>query len=225
MTPGGVVKQRVIVAAAAALMLPGLAGAQAPAPAENPARQQSFVFERALRGAVELGGQQLAKRALVLAPEFLLSTEEATVRGVKLTGYGFYFDVQVPDIQSTIIVLDMMAARQRPSGPSRPVSSLGNVEDDPMTVSPAFDTDREYSTYVRAALVDAMLDNSGVLAIGPDDRLTVAVSGIERRGPNPLYRSESGKLIMTAIGADLIDLRQGRLTREEVKNRIFIETF
>lgn len=225
MRPGGGVTRRVIVAAAAALMLPGLAGAQAPAPLESPARSQAFVFERALRGAVELGGQQLAKRALVLAPEFLLSTEEATVRGVKLTGYGFYFDVQVPDIQSTMIVLDMMAARQRRGGPSQPVSALGSVEDDPMTVSPAFDTDREYSTYVRAALVDAMLDNSGVLAIGPGERLTVAVSGIERRGPNPLYRSESGKLVMTVIGADLIDLRQGRLTRDEVKSRIFVETF
>lgn len=218
-------RKRVLVAAAAALMVPGLAAAQSQTPPENPARSQAFVFERALRGAVELGGQQLAKRALVMAPEFLLSTEEATVRGVKLTGYGFYFDVQVPDIQSTMIVLDMMAARQRREGPSQPVSALGSVEDDPMTVSPAFNTDREYSTYVREALVDAMLDSSGVLTVGPEERLTVAVSGIERRGPNPLYRSESGKLIMTIIGADLIDLRQGRLSRDEAKQRIFAETF
>lgn len=220
-----IVGKRVLVAAAAALMVPGLAAAQAQTPQENPARSQAFVFERALRGAVELGGQQLAKRALVMAPEFLLSTEEATVRGVRLTGYGFYFDVQVPDIQSTMIVLDMMAARQRRGGPSQPVSAIGSVEDDPMTVSPAFNTDREYSAYVREAVMDAMLDSSGVLAIGPEERLTVAVSGIERRGPNPLYRSESGKLIMTIVGADLIDLRQGRLTRDEAKNRVFVETF
>jgi hypothetical protein len=64
-----------------------------------------------------------------------------------------------------------------------------------------------------------------VLSIAPEERLTVAVSGIERRGPNPLYRSESGKLIMTIVGGDLIDLRQGRLSREDVKKRIFIETF
>jgi hypothetical protein len=225
MRSGVSVGKRVLVAAAAALMVPGLAVAQAQTVPENPARSQAFVFERALRGAVELGGQQLAKRALVMAPEFLLSTEEATVRGVKLNGYGFYFDVQVPDIQSTMIVLDMMAARQRRGGPSQPVSSLGNVEDDPMTVSPAFNTDREYSTYVREAVIDAMLDSSGVLSIAPEERLTVAVSGIERRGPNPLYRSESGKLIMTIVGGDLIDLRQGRLSREDVKKRIFIETF
>jgi hypothetical protein len=124
MRSGVSVGKRVLVAAAAALMVPGLAVAQAQTVPENPARSQAFVFERALRGAVELGGQQLAKRALVMAPEFLLSTEEATVRGVKLNGYGFYFDVQVPDIQSTMIVLDMMAARQRRGGPSQPVSSL-----------------------------------------------------------------------------------------------------
>jgi len=221
----GAVKRHVLVAATAALMLSGLTSAQTPAPQENPARSQAFVFERALRGAVELGGQQLAKRALMLAPEFLLSTEEAMVRGVKLDSYGFYFDVQVPDIQSTMLVLDMMAARQRRGGPSQPVSALGSVEDDPMTVSPVFDTDREYSTYVRDALTDAMLDSSGVLVIAPGERLTVAVSGIERRGPNSLYRSESGKLMLTMIGADLLDLRQGRITREEAKSRILAETF
>ena len=221
-------RRAVVLATAATLAGPGLVLAQSPAAAaaeENPARSQAFVFERALRGAVELGGQQLAKRALVLAPDFLLSTEEATVRGVRLGGYGFYFDVQVPDIQSTMIVLDMMAARQRRGGPSQPVSDMSAVEDEAMTASPAFDADREYSSFVRQALTDAMLDSSGVLTIGPNDRLTVAVSGIERRGPNPLYRSESGKLMMTIIGADLVDLRQGRITRGEARARVVVETF
>jgi hypothetical protein len=216
----------VLVVATTVVMLgPVALWAQVPEPPENPARTQAFVFERALRGAVELGGQQLAKRALVLFPEFILSTEEATVRGVKLGGYGFYFDVQVPDIQSTTIVLDMMA-RQRRAGPSQPVSALGGVTDDPMTVpSPVFDTDREYSAYVRAALIDALLDSSGVLVMGPGEHLTVAVSGIERRGPNPLYRSDSGKLMLTIAASDLVELRAGRISREQAKDRIVQERF
>jgi hypothetical protein len=224
---GITVTRRVLVAAATVgIFLPAIARAQGPEPPENPARTQAFVFERALRGAVELGGQQLAKRALVLFPEFILSTEEATVRGVKLGGYGFYFDVQVPDIQSTTIVLDMMAARQRRGGPSQPVSAMGGVTDDPMTVAaPVFDTNREYSAYVRAALIDALLDSSGVLLMSAEERLTVAVSGIERRGPNPLYRSDSGKLILTILGSDLVELRQGRITREQAKERIVEERF
>lgn len=224
---GTTVTRRVLVAAATVgIFLPAIARAQGPEPPENPARTQAFVFERALRGAVELGGQQLAKRALVLFPEFILSTEEATVRGVKLGGYGFYFDVQVPDIQSTTIVLDMMAARQRRGGPSQPVSAMGGVTDDPMTVAaPVFDTNREYSAYVRAALIDALLDSSGVLLMSAEERLTVAVSGIERRGPNPLYRSDSGKLILTILGSDLVELRQGRISREQAKERIVEERF
>lgn len=221
---GTVVTGRVLVAAAAVVMM-GVTAAQAQTP-ENPARSQAFVFERALRGAVELGGQQLAKRALVLFPEFILSTEEATVRGVKLPGYGFYFDVQVPDIQSTTIVLDMMANRQRRAGPSQTVSAMGTVADDPMTTPPpAFDTDREYSAYVRAALIDTLLDSSGVLSLSSGEYVTVAVSGIERRGPNPLYRPDSGKLMLTIAASDLLDLRQGRLTREQARERIVAERF
>ena len=223
---GGPVRGLVVAVTAAVVAVPTLASSQSPAP-ENPARSQAFVFERALRGAVEIGGQQLAKQALVLFPEFILSTEEATVRGVKLAGYGFYFDVQVPDIQSTTIVLDMMAARQQRRGAgAQVVSAAGGVVDDPMgEPTPVFDTDREYSSYVRSALIDAMLDSSGVLTLVPGERLTVAVSGIERRALNPLYRPESSKLILTIAADTLIELRQGRLSREEARERLIAETF
>jgi hypothetical protein len=226
MNAGRFVTRRVLAAATVAVIaVPLVANAQVRTP-DNPARSQAFIFERALRGAVELGGQQLAKQALVLFPEFILSTEEATVRGVKLEGYGFYFDVQVPDIQSTSIVLDMMAARQRRGAEAQAVSAVGGVVDDPMTVPPpVFDTDREYSAYVRTALIDTMLDSSGVLTLAPGERLTVAVSGIERRGPNPLYRPDSSKLILTVGAETLVELRQGRITREEARERLIAETF
>lgn len=191
---------------------------------DNPARSQAFVFERALRGAVELGAQQLAKRALVIVPELTLSTEEAIVRGVKLGGYGFYFDVQAPSIQSTVLLLDMMAARQR-RGPSQEVAAAGAVAPDGAVTPPSFDTDREYTTYVRSALVDAMIDSSGVLSLAPGERLTVVVSGIDHRSPNPLYRANSSKLILTISAEDLAELRQGRLTRDQARERIAEERF
>jgi hypothetical protein len=214
----------VCAAAVVAALTPAGAWAQTPEQIENAARSQAFVFERALRGAVELGGQQLAKRALVMVPELTLSTEEAIVRGVKLSAYGFYFDVQAPSIESNVILLDMMA-RQR-SGMSRPVSATGTVAADPMVApTPAFDPDREYTTFVREALIDAMLDGSGVLLVAPSERLTVVVSGIDQPSPNPLYRANSNKLILTIAGSDLIEWRQGRLTREQAKERIVKERF
>lgn len=225
MQQGSSVTRGVVMAAAiVAAMAPAVARAQAPEQPENPARSQAFVFERALRGAVELGGQRLAKRALVMVPELTLSTEEAIVRGVKLSGYGFYFDVQAPSIESNVILLDMMA-RQR-SGLSRPVSAAGAVAADPMAVpTPAFDPDREYTTFVRAALIDAMLDSSGVLVVVPGEHLTVVVSGIDQPSPNPLYRANSNKLILTIAASDLMEWRQGRLTREQAKERIVEERF
>jgi len=217
-----------VAVAVAALVWVNPAAAQVEAPElpDNPARTQAFVFERALRGAVELGGQQLAKRAMVLVPELTLSTEEATVRGVKLGGYGFHFDVQVPSIQSTVLLLDMVAARQRRGAASQPVAATGVVASDPMNApAPSFDTDREYTTYVRAALVDAMLDSSGVLAVAAGERLSVVVSGIEHPNPNPLYRASTQKLILTISGSDLIELRQGRISRDEARQRIVEERF
>ena len=220
---GQIVRRSAVAAVAAAIVLAGprVSFAQGEAP-ENPARSQAFVFERALRSAVELGGQQLATRALVLVPELTLSTEDAIVRGLRLSGYGFYFDVQAPSIQSTVLLLDMAAARQRRGVQS--VSATGVVSAD--ANGPAtFDPDREYTSYVRAALVDAMLDSSGVLSVTPGERLTVVVSGIEQPNPNPLYRSNSSKLILTITAEDLVAFRQGRLTREQTKERIVAERF
>nr|PZN85828.1 MAG: hypothetical protein DIU54_08755 [Acidobacteriota bacterium] len=188
---------------------------------DNVARSQAFVFERALRGAVEAGGQRLAKRALVLVPELTLSTEEATVRSVRLTGYGFFFDVQVPDIQSTVLLLDMMTARQQRMSPVQPVAETSASA----AAGPVFDPSREYSSYVREALIDTILDTSGVLTLGPNEHLTVAVSGIDRPQPNPLYRSNPAKLVLTIKGADLAEFRQGRISREEARERILEERF
>lgn len=230
MGQGNIVMDRVVVAAVAAIILaaPLAASAQTPATPETPARNQAFMFERALRGAVELGGQQLAKQAIVVAPELTLSTEEAVVRGVKLTDYGFYFDVQVPSIEGTALLWDMMArARPRQQGPARAVAANGIVSGDPMTnEAPTFDPDREYSTNVRSAVIDAILDSGSLLSLAPDERLTVAVGRFdERRNVNPLYRTNTSKLMLSIKGVDLIELRQGRITREQARERILEDRF
>jgi len=186
------------------------------------ARSQALFFERALSGAIEAGGQQLAKRALVLVPELTLSTEEATIRSVRLTGYGFFFDVQVPDIQSTVMLYDMMTAqRRRQGGPQQPVSQTTGGGGG----TAVFDPSREYSAFVREALIDAILSTSGVLTMAPDEHLTVAVSGIDRPQPNPLYRSNPAKLVLTIKASDLDAFRRGEITREEALARILEERF
>ncbi len=215
------------------------AAAQAPpsvAVADDAAKSAVFTYSTALRGAVLLGGQKLAQQAATVVPELVLApSEQPTVRGVKLDGWGFFFDVQIPEIwNSTMMLWDMLNQSRHTravpppgtSGPAQPVSdrptvsATGPVEPDPMANELASQggRDRLYSNYVREALIDALLDSSAVLPLGPSDRLTIAASGIDQPGSNPLYQER--KLMLTIKGSDLQDLRQGRITREEAKARV-----
>lgn len=237
------VSRRLISLSAVAVMamaLPMRAVAQAPppAPADEVAKSAVFTYATALRSAVLVGGQKLAQQASTVVPELVLApSEQPTVRGVKLDGWGFFFDVQIPEISNvTMMVWDMYynqlhrtrgaAPPPDASGPAQPVSdrptvsATGPVEPDPMVNELATQggRDRAYSNFVRGALVDALLDSSAVLPLGPTDRLTIAASGIDQPGSNPLYQER--KLMLTIKGSDLQDLRQGRITREEAKARV-----
>jgi hypothetical protein len=108
-------------------------------------------------------------------------------------------------------------------------ATAGDVPDDPMTQSPVVgddgqraapvpDPDTQYSAQVKDALIDAMLDSSGVLPMTVGDRLVIVVSGTGAAVTNPLYRDE--RLILTVKSSDLADLHQGKLTRDAVKQRI-----
>lgn len=199
------------------LMMPARAAGQMPVPgpvAENSAKEKAMRFERSLRGAIELAGERLAQQARQVAPGLTLElSEPAIARGVQLDAYGFYFDVQAPNITSTMMVLDMMM--QRRAGPQT-VSAT--------TVVP-FDPDKAYTSFVKDALIDTLLDESAILSLSPGEHLTVAVSGIDSRDPNPLNRMTSAKLVLTILATDLIDLRQGRITREQAKDRITQKRF
>jgi hypothetical protein len=237
--------RRILLWGSLFFVVPGTpAAAQAPAgPPEDPAKSQVFIYEMALQSAVNLGGQRLAQAALKVIPQVTLSPgENPIVRGVKLSGYGFFFDVQVPDInRQQIILWDMLMESgprlvRRPTpegypqavaaGPAgeRASATSAPVAGDPMTETPpAFNPTNAYTSFVREALIDALLDSSGVLSLQPAERLTVVASEIGQTNTNPLYRSR--KLVITISGTDLLDFRQGRITREQAKERILEERF
>jgi len=199
---------------------------------DNPARPAVFTYEMALRVAVLAGGRKLADQASALVPEAVLAvTEQPIVRGYPLPGWGYFFDVQAPNIQTTVMVLDMVSQSRR----ARAAAAGGDAGTLPVsdrTVGPATaeaapnssglatpgGADRAYSGFVREALIDALLDSSAVLTLKPEDRLTIAASGIDQPGSNPLYQSR--KLMLTISGLDLLEFRQGKITRDEAKARI-----
>jgi hypothetical protein len=90
---------------AAGVML--CAGA-APLAAQNPAvsrdqRYQIGVMERVLEQAVEHGAARTRERLqAVLPPAEMLLSANARVRGFRLEGYGVLFDVEVPDLPTSL---------------------------------------------------------------------------------------------------------------------------
>jgi hypothetical protein len=91
----------------------------------------------------------------------------------------------------------------------------------------AKDPNRAYTEAVTRALVDAMIDFSAPIQIGPDQWLTVAARDDEGRDslapPDPL--EEVVTMIYRIKGSDLQEYRQGRIDRDEVRRRVQLSQF
>lgn len=81
-----------------------------------------------------------------------------------------------------------------------------------------------YTDEVKTALIDAMLEHSGPMGIGPDEWLTVAARDNEERlAPSDMY--EVVTIVLRIKGSDLAAFRAERLTREEARNRVEAREF
>ena len=89
------------------------------------------------------------------------------------------------------------------------------------------DPNRAYTDAVTRALVDAMIDYSAPMQIGPDQWLTVAARDDEGRDtlapPDPM--EEVVTMIYRIKGSDLQEYRQGRIDRDEVRRRVQLSQF
>jgi hypothetical protein len=74
---------------------------------------------------------------------------------------------------------------------------------------------------VKAALVDAMIENSGPIAIGPDEWLTVAARDNVPRDPLiPTDAADTHTVIFRVKGNDLGAYRAGKMTLEEIRSKV-----
>jgi len=91
----------------------------------------------------------------------------------------------------------------------------------------AQDPNRAYTEAVTRALVDAMIDYSTPMNIGPEQWLTVAARDDE--GRNALAPQDPLEEVVTMIyrikGSDLLAYRSGRIDRDEVRKRIQMSQF
>ncbi len=225
--------------------------AQEPNPGgADPLRTQIMTFEDALRRAIEIAGEDLSTQVqqqlkTPVPIQFGFIPAIPVVRGWPLESYGYHFDVQVPDVAGNSILVwrmweDSRPAARMPDGRApegRPVASGGGiVKDDPMTGSGTagrsgagtagsdFDPIAVYRANVRAALIDASINNPGVLSLRDTDVVAVSAATVRQSAAYRLS-SRSTRLTLYIRGADLMALRDGRLTRDQVKQRITEKAF
>lgn len=70
---------------------------------QKQARYEIAQMERVLEGAVEHGVANIRDRLQALGPTELLISDNARARGFRLDGYGVFFDVVVPSLDTTVL--------------------------------------------------------------------------------------------------------------------------
>jgi len=99
------VKSIALVIVGAVTLSAGAASAQTKqsVAAQKQARYEIAQMERVLEGAVEHGVANIRDRLQALGPTELLISDNARARGFRLDGYGVFFDVVVPSLDTTVL--------------------------------------------------------------------------------------------------------------------------
>jgi|SRR5688572_18591920 hypothetical protein len=212
-------------------------------------RQRLSLMEGVLERAVANGADNLMRQVKNVMPDVAMLTGAPEVRGFRLDGYGVFFDVEVPALRPPIawtlryvdgnrLAVNAALAQLRAMVLEQPVQERArletlvrqmeqrNVSQVPSQVDPAVvrDPNEAYTRAVKEALVDAMIESSGHLNLGPEEWLTVAARD---NVPNdPLVPGDSTDLksvIFKIKGGDLAAFRAGQITLEEARKRVKAE--
>ena len=222
-------KHRLILTAAILTMASPALWAQqvVTVPVPDSTRNQIEGFELSLRRAIDLAASKLnerVKEAFPGVPVTLRYTAQPIVTGIALPESGAIFHVLIPSIEDVDVKILMMNAPRITSpvtpAPNR-VTATGIVEPNPLapTVPPMTDPDKEYTTFMRAALIDALLDHALSVPIPQGQHLTVIAGELQTQPVSP-FDPRSRFLILQLKGEDLLALRENRINRDEAKNRI-----
>jgi len=195
-------------------------------------QQRRFQFklvETVLENAVHQGASEVAARAQGVMPMGMLFIGMAKANGFPLEGFGVVFDVEIPEIRESAVLLNQFPRPGVTPAP-QPVSNAtaratGVVPDDPMSRSPVTgdpflaDPNRFYRDVITEKLIDVMLDYSKTLEIPSGECLSVVARGEEEPIPSRLY-DDSRTLILRITGHDLALFHSGEITRAEARKRV-----
>ncbi len=254
-------KKGMLLVVIAALAVPAvvLAQGQGRTREEQRRRNQIRLMEGVLVQAVRLGAEEVSTVMERFEPAGVtVLSGVPRARGFVLDGYGVFFDVEIPDMNQSVIWSMMNVQRDRrvgnaldslrsaiqsiPDGPNRQ-QAQGALEQVTKTVGPATgpqgqqapapgevsatatampDPNVLYSQSVKGALVEAMLDYSLQMNLGPEEWLTVAARASE--GPMPAAGlSDLITIVMRVKGSDLSVYHADPTKRDEIRQRVKVE--
>lgn len=96
----------------------------------------------------------------------------------------------------------------------------------PEKTDPILDRPQEaYRAEVRDALMDAMLDHSRGLGLGPNEWLTIAARSNEVRPRLSPPDTDTGTVVIKVRGADLNAFLGGQISRDEARKRMDVRVF
>ena len=240
---GGLAARRLVTIGCAVVLVAPVAAQQLiqpPSPQEAALKTNVRTFEMALKTAIEMAAAKFVQWAGQQAPVPMAFAQDPVVRSVPLLNNSVVFHVEVSEIipssreiwrmyqQSQIQpgaggnsggsrVANTGTGVAEPASPGK--SAAGGMASIPMML------DQKYTEMVREALIDTMLDSSGVLPLREGQTLTVACIPVDVAVTNPLNRNPSRQLVLQIKGEDLLALRQGTLSREDAKQRIIERRF
>ncbi len=212
-------------------------------------RQRISLMEGVLERAVANGADNLLRQVRAVMPDMPMLTGAPQVRGFRLDNYGVFFDVEVPALRlplawtlrymvdgnrlavnAAMAQLRALVLEQPPQERERLETLVRQMEQKSMPreisssqVDPAIvrDPNEAYTRSVKEALVDAMLESSGPMNIGPDEWLTVAARDNVPEDPLvPGDTTELNTVIFKVKGSDLAEFRAGRITLDEARKRV-----
>jgi hypothetical protein len=130
-------------------------------------------------------------------------------------------------------VVRRLESRAQAQGPVTLRGPAGTVAASQVQVAPpavdarVLDNPAEgYTREVKAALVDAMIENSGPLTLGPEEWLTVAARDNVPRDPLiPGDMADFSTIIFRVKGSDLAAFRAGRITLEEARQKVEVREY
>jgi hypothetical protein len=212
-------------------------------------RQRLSLMEGVLERAVANGADNLMRQVKMVMPDVAMLTGAPEVRGFRLDGYGVFFDVEVPALRPPLawtlryvdgnrLAVNAVLAQLRAMVLEQPVQErerletlvrqmeLRNISQVPPKVDPEVvrDPNEAYTRAVKEALVDAMIESSGHLNLGPDEWLTVAARDNVPNDPLvPGDATDLKSVIFKIKGSDLAAFRSGQLTLEQARERVLAE--